>query len=553
MKHRLFPFTSWLPEVKDTWKSDVIAGVLVSIILIPQALAYSQMAGMPAYYGLYASFIPMIIASLWGSSRLLSTGPAVVVSLLSLSAVSVFAPANSAEFVMYTGVLTLLVGVLQFCMGVLKAGNSIHFISHPVILGFVNASALLIILSQMVHILGIPSVRGHHEIFSLLRFFEKGTTINFESLLIGVIAIGLLILAKDKKIKALLPLFVIVFATVYSWFFQYSGAIVGVIPSGLPHLTVPTMGWQIILQLFRPALIIALVSYMNGVSVAKTVAFKTKEVIVGNQELIGQGLANIAAGLFGSSPVGGSLSRTSLNWSMGAKTGFASIVSGLMVGFVLLFFTKTLTYVPQTVLAAIIIVSVVQLFDVQKCIHLFKKYKYDGWVAILTFVATVISSPNLELGVIIGIVASGAVYIHRSSYSSIIVFKANDKKTAKKNGILFQQFPSNARVLAVSIDRSLIFTNAEHVTEKILYDVLRSQGIQYIMLMCRSVNFVDATAIETLESLVISLREKNITVVMVSLHPEFWDFVKKLPFYDVVGKENFFKKANEALKDISKR
>lgn len=423
MKLAVLPFLNWIPDMKLSWKQDVIAGVLVSIVLIPQSLAYSQMAGMPAYYGLYASFIPLIVASLWGSSRILSTGPAVIISLLSLGAVSKLTPISSSEFITYSAVLAVMVGVIQLLMGVFKFGNIINFVSGSVILGFINATSILIMLSQAVKIFGLPSVTGQHEIFSLVRFINGRGEVNLESIVIGIGALILLLSA--KRIGFLvgsrfpLPLLIISIATIYSKLFDYSGAVVGEIPAGLPSFVVPIVSFEVISALFLPSFVVALVAYMNSISLAKSFGAKSKEVVVGNKELIGQGLANIFAGFFGSSAVSGSVSRTAINYSAGAKTNLSSIVTGIMVGVVLLFFTDALKYVPQTVLAAIIIASVITMVDLRKIWRLFVNYKYDGLVAVFSFVATLIVSPNLELGVIIGIIISGIVYVHRSSYSKI--------------------------------------------------------------------------------------------------------------------------------------
>lgn len=553
MKLSLFPFLGWLPSIRKSWKNDVLAGILVAVIAVPQGLAYSQMAGMPAHFGLYASFIPLILATLWGSSKSLSTGPAIVISILSLSAIGRLAPSGSAEFISYSATLAIMVGIFQFLMGVFKLGNIVHFISNSVILGFVNASAILILISQFIKILDIPSISGKNFVFSFINFFTSDTGLNLESILIGIFSLIFLIFGKKLSKQIPLALVVIIFATLYSRFFEYSGAVVGEIPKGLPSFIIPKISIDVIAQLIQPAVIVALVAYMNSISVAKTISIKTKEVLSGNQELIGQGLANIAAGFLGSSPVGGSLSRTALNFSTGARSGLASIVTGSLVAVVLLFFTDSLSYVPQTVLAAIIIASVLSITDFKKIIMLFRSYKYDGWVAIFSFFATLFLSPNLELGILIGIIVSGIVYVHRSSYSSILVFRADEIETAKQNSISFKQFPVSHEVLAVSIDRSMIFTNADDVSDKIIFAVNRNEGIKYVMIMCRSVNFIDATAIQVLEALVLFLRQKKIEVIMVSIHPDIWEFLKKLPFYDLVGKENFFKKANEALEQLNSR
>lgn len=553
MKEKTLSFFSDFSQIKRTWKEDLVAGVLVGIVLVPQALAYSQMAGMPAHFGLYASFIPLIIASLFGSSKLLSTGPAVVISLLSLSAVSKLAPANSQEFIAYSALLAIFVGVIQLLFGVLKLGNVVHFVSNSVILGFVNAAAILIIFSQVIKIANIPVIQGKHEAFSMIYFFQKNLGINYESLVIGILSLFILIAGKKKSKKLPLPLLVIIFASLYTSLFGYSGPVVGELPTGLPSLQIPIFSFEAIKILIQPAIIVALVAYMNGISVAKTIALKTKEGVMGNKELIGQGMANISAGLLGSSAVGASLSRTALNYSMGAKTRLASIISGLFVGIVLVFFTGVLKNIPQTVLAAIILVSVLQIISYKQFKELFDNYKYDGLVAVITLIATLVFSPNLELGVVIGIIASGFVYIHRSSYSSILVFKANDTQYASEHEIEFQDFKTNNTVLAVSIDRSLIFTNAEDVSDKILLSVNKRKNIEYVLIMCRSVNFIDATAVKMLEHLHATLKEKGITLVIANLQPQVFEFVKKLELFNIIGERNFFKYVNKALEDISKR
>lgn len=553
LKTALFPFIEWLPEVKKTWKQDIIAGILVSIILVPQSLAYSQMAGMPAYYGLYASFIPLILASLYGSSKLLSTGPAVVISLLSLSAIGKLAPAGSTEFITYSAVLALLVGVIQFGMGLLRLGSLVHFISHSVIVGFVNAAALLIVFSQVIKILEIPVMRDQHVALTFFGLFQNPGLVNIESIIVGVLSLLILVFGKRYSKNIPLALVVIILATIYSRYSGYTGEVVGTIPAGLPSLVIPHFSMNVIRELLEPAVIVALVAYMNSISVAKTIAVKTNESISPSQELLGQGIANITAGLFGSSAVAGSLSRTALNYSSGAKTNFSSVVAGVMVAVALLFFTESLRYVPQTVLAAIIIASVLQLLDFRQIYKLWIEYKYDGWVALFSFLATLVLSPNLEQGVIIGILVSGMVYAHRAAYASVTIFRANDTKTARSKGIRLQQHLVSEKVLVVTFDHSLIFANADKVADEILNAVAREKKIKYVMFLCKGINFIDATAVEMLESLVVKLKQKKITFVMTSLKPEFSEFIKKVSLYQTVGPQNIFQKANQALANLNNR
>lgn len=550
---KIFPFLNWLGEVKNSWKQDLVSGLLVAIILIPQSLAYAYMAGMPAHYGLYAALIPVALAALFGSSRQLATGPAILTALLTLTTISTFAEPRTPEFIVLVAILALMVGVIQVGMGLAKLGNLVHFVSQSVIVGFVNAAAILIVMTQVAKIMEITTNSKQHVMIGLLSALGNYDFMNCQSICLGVAALLIIFISRKFFKKIPIVIFVVIGAIIYSKFFGYTGTIIGEIPAGLPSFKFPEIDLMTAESLFTSSIVIAIVSYVSSISIVKTITSITHDHIDPNQELVGQGIANISASISGTTPVSGSFSRSALNLSSGAKTGFASVVTALLILLTLLFLTPLLYHLPVTVLAAVIIASVVKLLDFDHMKKLWSNYKYDGWVAFVSFAATLVLAPRLDYGVIVGIIFSLLMYAHRSQKASLLVFKANDTDFMKKHGIFFDEYESNRKVLAVTSSHSLIFTNADKVNEEILDSVNRRKGIRYILFMFRGVNFIDATAAEMLEQLVGDLRERDITFITVRVKPKLAKFIKNLDLYDQIGSENIFHKANEALKDINKR
>ena len=333
---RLFPFSNWIEELKDfqVLKADVIAGLTVALVLVPQSMAYAQLAGLPPYYGLYASFLPVALAALFGSSRQLATGPVAVVSLLTAAALEPIAGANPEGYIAYAIMLALLVGIFQLLLGILKMGVLVDFLSHPVVNGFTNAAAIIIGTSQLSKIFGVvvPTESHHYEtIINVLS--EAINSTHSPTFIMGISAI--LIIAIIRKFFPKYPavLISVSITTFISWFINfesiYGGKIVGVIPEGLPNFQIPIIDLSQIVHLGTVAIIISLIGFMEAISIAKAMATQTKQRLDPDQELVGQGIGNIVSSFFQGYAISGSFSRSAVNITAGAKTGFSSVITAI--------------------------------------------------------------------------------------------------------------------------------------------------------------------------------------------------------------------------------
>jgi len=345
----------WVPELRqwDTLKADIIAGVTVALVLVPQVMAYAQLAGLPAYTGLYAAFVAPIVAAIFGSSRQLHNGPVAVISLMTASALASLS-LEPAQMMGYAAFLAVMVGVIQMGLGMLRLGFLVDFLSHPVISGFTNAAAIVIGSLQLGKLLGVPQPSDQQFLATLGDIlFSIPTQAHGPTMLMGLGSLALIFGFKRWAPKLPSIVITVIIATFFSWLLDYQakgGAVVGVVPTGLPGIVMPT-GMEHIKALLLPALTIALLSFVEAFSIAKAVASKTRQRISADQEMVGKGLANIATGFTQGYPVSGSFSRTAVNFDAGAKTGFAAIVSGFLVALTLLFLTPLLYFLPLSTLA----------------------------------------------------------------------------------------------------------------------------------------------------------------------------------------------------------
>jgi SulP family sulfate permease len=414
---KLLPFLRWFPLRPADLRADLIAGITVALVLIPQSMAYAQLAGLPPYYGLYAAFLPGILAALWGSSKQLATGPVAVVSLLTATALTPFAQTGTDQFVVLAILLAFLVGLIQLALGAFRLGVVVNFLSHPVIVGFTNAAALIIGLSQLNKIFGVPMPRSGHfatDIWAVVQALEHT---HLPTLVMGVVAFA--IMWGMKKYTPRLPgvLVAVALATLASWGLDFpglGGKVVGDIPAGLPSLALPTLDPQMALDLLASAVVISLLGFMEAISIAKAMAAKTKDRIDPNQELIGQGIANILGSLSQSYPVSGSFSRSAVNLNAGARTGMSSVFAGIVVLITLLFLTPLLYFLPQSVLAAVIMLAVVGLINFKAIRHAWEAHPHDGAAAIVTFVATLAFAPHLDNGILAGAGLAVGLFLYRT-------------------------------------------------------------------------------------------------------------------------------------------
>ncbi|WP_019024621.1 MULTISPECIES: SulP family inorganic anion transporter [unclassified Thioalkalivibrio] len=678
---RIFPFLSWRPT-KETLNADLIAGISVALVLIPQSMAYAQLAGLPPVYGLYASLLPVMVAALWGSSNQLATGPVAVVSLLTASALVPLAAEGSSEFIMLAIALALIVGVIQLVMGLFKLGALVSFISHPVIVGFTNAAAIIIGLSQINKLLGVPIDTSGHFLLGLWGVvLELGHT-HWPTLAFGLGAIALMVGMKRVAPKIPGVLVAVVVTILVSWLIGYErkadttlaqiapgelvelaqqieekrgqaadlddrvreleleiqeaargdapalrfeqeqaelqrdelraelaplrdelrnttlrrlpatddeperfiaddhmtdaereraertswrieqvdgdevslnggGAVVGNVPQGLPSITAPEITFGTITTLLTTAFVIALVGFTEAIAIAKAMAARTGQRLDPSKELMGQGLANIAGGFTQGYPVSGSFSRSAVNLNSGARTGLASVFTAVIIGIALLFLTPLIYHLPQSVLAAIIMMAVVGLINFKAIKHAWVANKHDGAAAVVTFIATLAMAPNLDYGILMGAGLAIVLYLYRTMQPRVCELARYDDGTlreAQRYGL-----ETNEKVGLMRFDGSLYFANVPYFEDAVLDLIARHPQAKYLIVVGKGINEIDASGEEVIHQLVHRLKARGITLVFAGVKAQVLEVMQRTGLEDIIGKDNIFKSTDHAVKEISER
>jgi len=675
---KIFPFLRWFPPSRENLRADVIAGITIAMILVPQSMAYASLAGLPVVYGLYASFLPVIVASMWGASRFLHTGPVAMLSLMSAAAIEPLASRGSDEFIQLSMLLALLVGVLRLALGLFRMGVLINLASHPVILGFTNAAALIIGLSLLNSFLGVPMPRSESFLADLLQVVQQVPSLHGPTLMFGLVTLGALyalrawlpklpgvlivviastlisaaigfekvelvepqqiadetvrarfesqmadefrlqkiktaqkaitdqlaeIDAKDQqsydlqaellRLKgeetslkhslykkrvdihqiALTPepqtdggvLYRVAeqtgpFTTVWRWAgssedkFKLSGggAVVSSIPSGLPAFSVPMLDLGIISDLFAVAFIMAMIGFMEATSISRALAAKTREKLDSNQELIGQGLANIVGSFFQSYVVSGSFSRSAVAARVGAQTGFYAVVSAFGVLLVMMFLTDYLYHLPKAVLAAIVMSAVFGLIDYKSMVHAWKVRRTDGIVGVVTFITTLIMAPKLADGVLVGVAFTILMFLAGTMKprSEVLGRKADGSLGGAASHDLA---PISENFVVMRFDASLVFINAAHFEQAVLKSLSEFPQAKAILIIGQSINRVDATGEEKLRALTRDLKAAGITLMLAGLKKQVREALERADLQKVIGEENIFGNKETALKIIAQR
>ncbi len=679
----LLPFLRWLPYGGATLRADFLAGLTVALVLVPQSMAYAQLAGMPAYYGLYAAFLPVMVAALWGSSNQLGTGPVAVVSLLTASALTPLAASGSEQFIALAIMLALMVGMVQLALGVFKLGVIVNFLSHPVIVGFTNAAAIIIGLSQVNKLIGVPMGRSEHFIEDIWGVAKMVGDTHLPTLAMGATAIAIMWLIRRKAPKLPGVLIAVAVTTVAAWSIGFErnatatidqvaepearamltefvrtearikeindqigvraaelnrlrkdrgelsheavtlnyevdllrlqlkdredenrrrnrtirsfvfervaaadgqafelyaegrvpagkaadghrwriaraahgamkltggGEVVGNVPQGLPSVGMPKMSWDMLGSLFSAAVVISLVGFMEAISIAKAMAAKTKQKIDPSQELIGQGLANIVGSFTQAFPVSGSFSRSAVNINAGALTGMASVFTGLFVLLTLLFLTPLLYHLPQSVLAAVIIMAVIGLINVEAVKHAWKASKHDGIAAVVTFVATLAAAPHLDSGIMIGAGLAIGLYLYRTMSPRVAILGRHADGSLRDAAI--NNLPASDLVTAVRFDGRLYFANVSFFEDAILHAVAANPKAPYLLVVGNGINELDASGEEVMHHMVERLRSNGVTVVFSGLKKQVIDVMRATGLFDYISQRHIFATADMALAAI---
>lgn len=543
---RRVPILDWGRRYdRDTFASDALAAVIVTIMLIPQSLAYALLAGLPAQMGIYASILPIVLYSIFGTSRALAVGPVAVVSLLTATAVGNVAAQGSPEYIAAALTLAFLSGLFLLALGVFRLGFLANFLSHPVIAGFITASGILIAASQLKHILGIPA--GGHNLLELAISLARhlGET-NGITLVIGVFATAALFWVR-KGLKPLLvargvgprladvaaksgPVAVVALTTLASWLFsldRHGVQTVGPVPQGLPPLTTPSFSPDIWGGLIGSAVLISIIGFVESVSVAQTLAARKRQRIDPDQELIGLGMANIGGAFTGGYPVTGGFARSVVNFDAGAATPAAGAFTAMGLLLASLFLTPLLYYLPQATLAATIIVAVLSLVDLTILKKTWDYSRADFAAVSVTILATLLL--GVETGVTMGVVLSVLIHLYRSSRPHMAVV-GQVPGTEHYRNVLRHEVVTHPEILTVRVDESLYFANARYLEDRIYDMIAQRPKVKHVILMCPAVNEIDMSALESLEAINERLKEAGVSFSMSEVKGPVMDRLKRSDF-----------------------
>ena len=558
---KFLPFLAWIHEIKDknVLKADLVAGLTVALVLVPQSMAYAQLAGLAPQYGLYASFLPVMIAALMGSSRQLGTGPVAVVSLLTAAAIPTIIPpgADMVTYAAYASLLAFLVGVFQFALGALKLGLVINFLSHPVVVGFTNAAAIIIGTSQLNKVFGVEKGVGEHTYEQVWGTVVNATTdTHMITLVIAIIAFAIMISVKKYAPKLPGVLIAVTVTTIISYIMGfgismdeggYGGAIVGSIPEGLPSIVMPNFDFSVINQMIVVAITIGLIGFMEAISIAKAMAAQTKQRLNADQELMGQGLANVVSSFFQGYAVSGSFSRSAVNISAGAVTGFSSVVTAVIVGITLVFLTPLLYHLPQATLAAVIIMAVINLIKFAPIVHAWKVEKHDAVVAVTSFVLTLLFAPHLENGIVIGVILSLTLFLYRTMEPRFTELSAHDGSSLLVNA-LDNKLDRCEVVSIVKYSGSLYFANAGYFEDKILKLIAdKHECLKYIIVDMAGINQIDASGEDVLSGLLDRCSAGGVEILFARTEG-IESVLKRSGFINRFGEDRFYERRTDALR-----
>jgi MFS superfamily sulfate permease-like transporter len=683
---RLFPFLKWLEGyTMSRLQADVIAGLTVALVLIPQSMAYAQLAGLPPYYGLYAAFLPPMVAALFGSSRQLATGPVAVVSLMTFASLAPLATTGSERFIAYAIVLAMMVGVVQLALGLLRLGLVVNFLSHPVVNGFTNAAAIIIATSQLSKMFGVHVDTAEHHYETIIWVIQAAMRFtHWPTFLLGAFAFA--IMYTLKRIAPRIPnvLVAVAITTVIAWATGYQhnavvplnavqspkahelirlyndtlaeisrlgeertaatqkldetktsgnaiaildakhtaevislqiedlkekghvyreelrrfvlrgfpqtdgsllffpddakpaaarddgylwriqvgnnpvktdalrltggGDVVGVVPKGLPSFSLPKIDISTILHLLPYAAIISFLGFMEAISIAKAMAAKTGQRLDPNQELIGQGLANLLGSFGKSYPTSGSFSRSAVNLQAGAVTGFSSAFTSLAVVIMLLFLTPLLYHLPQSVLAAVIMMAVIGLLNVSGFIHAWKAQRADGIISVIAFVSTLVFAPHLDKGIMVGVVLSLLVFLYKVMRPKVTTLARHEDQALRCT--VTHGLKECERIALVRFDAPLFFANASFLEDQITDRMQAKKGLKHIVIVANGINDIDASGEETLSLLVDRIRSAGLDVSLSGVNESVMKVLKRTHLDVKIGEDHIFPTMERAIEVI---
>ena len=553
---------------REMFAADLIAGAVVAVMLIPQAMAYAMLAGLPPQIGLYASILPLVLYAIFGTSNSLAVGPVAMISLLVVSGVGELATPGSERFIQLCLTLALLVGLFQIVMSFFRLGFLVNFISHPVLVGFTSSAAIIIAFSQIKHLFGISIESGERPYEMISHTISNIPETNLVTMVVGLISCLVLIffayratplltsLGLSKTSAAMIaktgPLVAVVLAAVTIFVTgmnqSHAVAIVGEIPAGLPRLSLPEFDLESIRSLFPLALVITLVGYLESISVAKALASRKREKIDANRELFALGMADVGAAFTGGYPVTGGFSRSLVNDSAGVVTPLGSIITATLVAIALLLLTPFFFYIPKAVLAAIIVVAVTRLIDFKTPIKLWRYSRADAFSLIATF-ASVLAF-GIETGILIGVVSTIVLMMWKTSRPHVAEVGRVGQSEHFRN---VRRYPvtQHEKILALRIDESLNFANAPYLESLILREAADRPEITSVLLIASGINDIDATGIDVIETIKTELDDMSIRLCLSDVKGPVSDRLAAAGFDPEFLENDVFLSAHLAVSELS--
>ncbi|MBW2367851.1 MAG: STAS domain-containing protein [Deltaproteobacteria bacterium] len=687
MLSRIFPFLTWFEGYSlKSFRIDAISGLTVALVLIPQSMAYAQLAGLPPYYGLYASFLPPIVASLFGSSRQLATGPVAVVSLMTAASLEPLALAGSEGYIVDAIILAFTVDIFQLALGLFRLGMMVNFLSHPVVNGFTNAAALIIASSQFSKLFGVSVDKAVHHYETILRVCSAAIHYtHWPTFFMGAMAFGIMYGLRRISLKIPNVLVAVTMTTLVSWatgfehnlkvdisavecveavrlvqefnrateqipvlsqersmvtnqledteraldweaeldakhnlavvntrierlkdqvsiyreqlraflfsgipqpdgtirfvlksiqpenddgrtwrikvgntpleidqlFMIGGGDVVGVVPKGLPSLSVPKLNLKVFFTLLPYATIISLLGFMEAISIAKAMAAKTGQRLDPNQELIGQGLANIIGSIGRSYPTSGSFSRSAVNLQAGAISGFSNVFTSITVVIALLFFTQLLYHLPQAVLAAVIMMAVIGLVNISGFIHAWRVQWYDGAISIISFICTLVFAPHLDKGIIVGVILSLLVFLYKSMRPTVVSLSRHEDDAFRSS--FTHQLSECRYVDLVRFDGPLFFANASYLEDKINERLMTKKELRHIVIAANGISDMDASGEETLSLLIERVRSAGVDISLSGVNEVVMAVLKRTHLLEQIGSDHIYPTMERAIFMVQER
>ncbi|MFG0585154.1 SulP family inorganic anion transporter [Pseudomonas sp. zjy_9] len=562
----------WLPCLqwgraynRASASQDGLAAVIVTLMLIPQSLAYAMLAGLPPVTGLYASILPLLAYAVFGTSRTLAVGPVAVVSLMTAASLAPLFPAGSPEYIGAAMLLALLSGLLLAAMAMLRLGFVANFLSHPVVSGFISASGILIAVGQLKHLLGV-SASGENLLHLLPELLQALPQTHWPTLIIGLLSLAWLGWARGylkqtlqrlglsaqlagnlAKAGPVLAIVVAIIAVSLLHLQQAGVKVVGSVPQGLPGLTLPTLNLELAVQLLPAALLISLVGFVESVSVGQTLAAKRRQRIQPDNELLGLGAANLSAAFSGGFPVTGGFARSVVNYDAGAQTPMAGVFTAIGIGVSVMLLTPLLHNLPQAVLAATIIVAVLSLVDLRSLRHTWRYSRQDGAAQAATLFGVLLI--GVEAGILIGVGLSLLLFLWRTSQPHMAVVGQVPGSEHFRNVERFAVVESPS-VLSLRVDESLYFPNARYLEDRIGELIASRPQVRHLVLMCPGVNLIDASALDSLHAIVERLHAAGVQLHLSEVKGPVMDQLRRSDFLERFAGQVFISQF-QALKHLA--